>query len=153
MGRIGLVRYVERQSGKKVAVSDCSRAPTEGWSPNVLDRLIQQATLQVLTPVFDPEFSESSFGFRPGRSAHGAAKQVQRIIRQGNLHVIDVDLSKFFDRVQRDVLMSRVSRKVHDKRLLKLIGRYLRAGVMVEGALQPTPEGCEYLGFVFLLSD
>jgi RNA-directed DNA polymerase len=82
--------------------------------------------------------SESSFGFRPGRSAHGAAKQVQRIIRQGNLHVIDVELSKFFDRVQHDVLMSRVNRKVHDKRLLKLIGRYLQAGVMVEGVLQPT---------------
>ncbi len=82
-----------------------------------------------------------NFGFRPGRSAHGAAKQVQHIIRQGNLHVIDVDLSKFFDRVQHDVLMCRVSRKVHDKRLLKLIGRYLRAGVMVEGVLQPTPEG------------
>ena len=109
--------------------------------PNVLDRLIQQATLQVLTPIFDPGFSESSFGFRPGRSAHGAAKQVQRIIRQGYAHVIDVDLSKFFDRVQHDLLMSCVSRKVHDKRLLKLIGRYLRAGVMVEGVLQPTPEG------------
>ena len=66
---------------------------------------------------------------------------MQRIIRQGNLHVIDVDLSKSFDRVQHDVLMCRVSRKVHDKRLLKLIGRYLRAGVMVEGVLQPTPEG------------
>jgi len=109
--------------------------------PNVLDRLIQQATLQVLTPIFDPGFSESSFGFRPGRSAHGAAKQVQRIIRQGYAHVIDVDLSKFFDRVQHDLLMSCVSRKVHDKRLLRLIGRYLRAGVMVEGVLQPTPEG------------
>ena len=89
--------------------------------PNVLDRLIQQAILQVLTPIFDPGFSESSFGFRPGRSAHGAAKQVQRIIRQGNQHVVDVDLSKFFDRVQHDVLMSRVSRKVHDQRLLRLI--------------------------------
>jgi RNA-directed DNA polymerase len=109
--------------------------------PNVLDRLIQQAISQVLTPVFDPYFSESSFGFRPNRSAHGATKQVQKIIRQGHTHCVDVDLSKFFDRVQHDVLMSCVSRKVHDRRLLRLIGRYLRAGVMVEGVLQPTDEG------------
>jgi RNA-directed DNA polymerase len=109
--------------------------------PNVLDRLIQQAICQVLVPIFDPEFSESSFGFRPGRSAHGAAKRVQQIIRQGHRHCVDVDLSKFFDRVQHDVLMSRVSRKVHDRRLLRLIGRYLRAGVMVSGVLQPTDEG------------
>ena len=109
--------------------------------PNVLDRLIQQAISQVLTPVFDPTFSESSFGFRPNRSAHGATKQVQQIIRQGHTHCVDVDLSKFFDRVQHDVLMSCVSRKVHDGRLLRLIGRYLRAGVMVEGVLQPTDEG------------
>ncbi len=85
-----------------------------GIVPNVLDRFIQQAIAQVLTPIFDPEFSESSYGFRPGRSAHGAAKRVQQIIRQRHAHCIDVDLSKFFDRVQHDVLMSRVSRKVHD---------------------------------------
>jgi len=109
--------------------------------PNVLDRLIQQAICQVLTPIFDPEFSESSFGFRPGRSAHGAARRVQQIIRQRHAHCIDVDLSKFFDRVQHDVLMSRVGRKVHDVRLLRLIGNYLRAGVMVEGVVQPTDEG------------
>ena len=109
--------------------------------PNVLDRLIQQAVAQVLTPIFDPEFSESSFGFRPGRSAHGAAKRVQQIIRQRYAHCIDVDLSKFFDRVQHDVLMSRVSRKVHDVRLLRLIGCFLRAGVMVDGVVQPTDEG------------
>lgn len=109
--------------------------------PNVLDRLIQQAICQVLTPIFDPGFSESSFGFRPRRSAHGAAKQVQRIIQQGHTHCVDVDLSKFFDRVQHDVLMRCVSRKVRDRRLLRLIGRYLRAGVMVEGVLQPTEEG------------
>lgn len=115
--------------------------------PNVLDRLIQQAIVQVLTPIFDPGFSRPtlrsvpSFGFRPNRSAHEAAKQVQKIIRQGHAHCVDVDLSKFFDRVQHDVLMSRVSRKVHDRRLLRLIGRYLRAGVMVEGVLQLTEEG------------
>jgi len=109
--------------------------------PNVIERLIQQAIVQVLTPVFDPEFSESSHGFRPGRSAHGAAKQVQRTIRRGYRFAVDLDLSKFFDRVQHDVLMSHVARKVDDKRLLKLLGRYLRAGVVVEGILQPTREG------------
>jgi RNA-directed DNA polymerase len=109
--------------------------------PNVLERLIQQAILQVLTPVFDPTFSESSYGFRPGRSAHGAAQQVPRTIRRGDRFVVDMDLSKFFDRVQHDVLMSRLARKVNDKILLKLIGRYLRAGVMVEGVLQASEEG------------
>ena len=109
--------------------------------PNVLDRLIQQAILQVLTPVFDPSFSASSHGFRPKRSAQGAAKQVQRTIRRGYRFVVDMDLSKFFDRVQHDVLMSRVARRVRDQQLLTLIGRYLRAGVMVEGVLQPSPEG------------
>ncbi len=109
--------------------------------PNVLDRLIQQAILHILTPIFDPEFSESSHGFRPGRSAHGAIKQIQHTIRKGYRYCVDMDLSKFFDRVQHDVLMARVARKVHDKRLLQLIGRYLRAGVLVEGIVQPSPEG------------
>jgi RNA-directed DNA polymerase len=109
--------------------------------PNVIERLIQQAIVQVLTPIFDPHFSESSFGFRPQRSAHGAAKQVQRIIRRGHRFAADIDLSKFFDRVQHDVLMARVARRVDDKLLLRLIGRYLRAGVMVEGVLQPTEVG------------
>ncbi len=109
--------------------------------PNVIDRLIQQAIVQVLTPLFDPHFSESSYGFRPKRSAHGAAKQVQRTIRRGYRYAVDMDLSKFFDRVQHDVLMARVARRVDDKMLLRLIGRYLRAGVMVEGVLQPTDVG------------
>ncbi len=109
--------------------------------PNVLDRLIQQAIVQALTPIFDPGFSQSSHGFRPKRSAHGAAKQVRRTIRIGYRFVVDMDLSKFFDRVQHDVLMSRIGRKVSDKQLLKLIGRYLRAGVMVDGVLQATTEG------------
>ena len=109
--------------------------------PNVIERLIQQAIVQVLTPVFDPTFSESSHGFRPRRSAHGAAKQVRRTIRRGYRFAVDLDLSKFFDRVQHDILMSRVACKVDDKRLLKLLGRYLRAGVVVDGVLQPTHEG------------
>jgi RNA-directed DNA polymerase len=109
--------------------------------PNVIDRLIQQAVLQILTPIFDPGFSASSFGFRPGRSAQQAAQQVQSHIRAGYRHCVDMDLSKFFDRVQHDVLMTRVARQVHDKRLLKLIGRYLRAGVLVGVDLQPSIEG------------
>ena len=109
--------------------------------PNVIDRLIQQSILQVLTPIFDPGFSESSFGFRPKRSAHGAAKQIQQTIRSGFRWCVDMDLSKFFDRVHHDVLMARVSRKVHDPVLLKLIGCYLRAGVMVDCHLQPSTEG------------
>ena len=109
--------------------------------PNVIDRLIQQAILQVLTPIFDPSFSESSFGFRPKRSAQGAVKQIQQTIRSGYRWCVDMDLSKFFFRVHHDVLMARVTRKVHDRVLLKLIGRYLRAGVMVDGLLQPSAEG------------
>jgi len=109
--------------------------------PNVQERLIQQAILQVLTPIFDPGFSESSFGFRPNCSAQGAAQQVQAHIRAGYRHCVNMDLSKFFDRVQHDVLLVRVARKVRDKRLLRLIGRYLRAGVMDGVDLQPSIEG------------
>ena len=109
--------------------------------PNLLDRVIQSAIVLVLTPIFDPGFSESSFGYRPYRSAQDAAQQVQKIIRSGRRRCVDMDLSKFFDRVQHDVLMARVSRKVHDKRLLKLIGRYLRVGVMIDGLCQPSEEG------------
>jgi len=109
--------------------------------PDVQERLIQQAILQVLTPIFDPGFSDWSFGFRPKRSAQQAAQQVQTYIRAGYRHCVDMDLSKFFDRVQHDGLLARVARKVHDKRLLRLIGRYLRAGVMVDADLQPSTEG------------
>jgi RNA-directed DNA polymerase len=113
---------------RRVTIDKPDGGQRELGIPNVLDRVIQQAILQVLTPVFDPGFSESSHGFRPKRSAHGAARQVQQTIRKGYRFVVDMDLSKFFDRVQHDVLMSRLGRKVSDKRLLKLIGRYLRAG-------------------------
>ena len=109
--------------------------------PNLIDRVIQQAIVLVLTPFFDPDFSESSFGYRPYRSAQDAVRQVQTIIRSGRRWCVDMDLSKFFDRVHHDVLMARVARKVHDKGLLKLIGRYLRAGVMVDGLCQPSDEG------------
>ena len=109
--------------------------------PTVLDRLIQQAIAQVLGPIFDHTFSESSFGFRPGRSAHDAVRKAREYIREGYRIAVDMDLSKFFDTVDHDVLMYRVAGRVHDKRLLRLIGRYLRAGVEVKGRLQSTLKG------------
>jgi len=109
--------------------------------PTVLDRLIQQALLQVLTPIFDPGFSDSSFGFRPGRSTHQAVIRAREHIAAGHRWVVDMDLEKFFDRVNHDVLMSRVARKVKDKRVLRLIRRYLQAGVMEGGVSSPRTEG------------
>ena len=109
--------------------------------PTVLDRVILQAIQQVLTPILDPSFSESSFGYRPRRSAHGAVKQVQRYIREGHRVAVDLDIEKFFDRVDFDILMDRLGRRVPDKRLLRLIGRYLRAGVVIDGQLHPTRQG------------
>jgi RNA-directed DNA polymerase len=109
--------------------------------PIVLDRLITQAIQQVLTPIFDPGFSESSYGSRPKRSAHGALRQVQRYIKEGYGIVVDLDLEKFFDKVNHDVLMSRIAGKVGDKTLLALIGRYLRAGVEVGDTIQATEIG------------
>jgi RNA-directed DNA polymerase len=109
--------------------------------PTVTDRLIQQAIAQVLMPIFDPDFPDFSYGFRPGRSAHDAVRRVREYIRQGYRLAVDMDLSKFFDTVNHDVLMHRVARKVHDKCVLRLIGKYLRAGVMVNGRLQQTRKG------------
>lgn len=98
--------------------------------PTIVDRVIQQAIAQVLTPIFDPGFSNNSFGFRPGRNGQQAVKQVQGIIKEGRRIAVDVDLSKFFDRVNHDLLMTHLGYKVKDKRLLKLINLYLRAGVI-----------------------
>jgi RNA-directed DNA polymerase len=109
--------------------------------PCVIDRVIQQAILQFLTPIFDPFFSESSFGSRPHRSAHGAIRQVKAIVNSGYRIAVDLDLEKFFDTVNHDVLMARIARKVTDKVLLGLIGRYLRAGVMVGETVEPTEWG------------
>lgn len=109
--------------------------------PTVTDRVIQQAIAQVLTPIFDPEFSINSFGFRPGRNGQQAVKQVQRIIKEGRRFAVDADLSKFFDRVNHDLLMTLLGRKVRDKRLLKLINRYLRAGVMENQCYIESREG------------
>jgi RNA-directed DNA polymerase len=109
--------------------------------PGVNDRVIQQAITQCLQPIIDPDFSEHSHGFCPNRSAHHAVKSVQEGIKQGYGYAVDIDLSKFFDHVDHDLLMSHVSKWVDDKRVLVLIGKYLRAGVSVKGKIEATPRG------------
>ena len=109
--------------------------------PTVVDRLIQQAILQVLQPRFDPTFSEHSYGFRPGRRAHDAVCAAQRYIQQGRRWVVDVDLEQFFDRVNHDVLMGKLAARIADKRMLGLIRRYLEAGIMAHGISTERREG------------
>ena len=109
--------------------------------PTVLDRLVQQAILQVLQPRFDPTFSEHSHGFRPGRRAHDAVCEAQRYIQDGRRVVVDVDLEKFFDRVNHDVLMGKLSARIEDKRMLGLIRRYLETGIMANGVVVERVEG------------
>lgn len=109
--------------------------------PTVVDRVIQQAIGQVLVRIFEPQFSESSYGFRPKRSAHEAVAKAQDYAREGRKIVVDIDLAKFFDRVNHDILMERLSRRVKDKRVLKTIRAYLEAGVMIGGLEEPRREG------------
>jgi RNA-directed DNA polymerase len=109
--------------------------------PTVLDRLIQQAVHQVLSQLFDPDFSEGSYGFRPGRSAHQAVKAARQYVAEGRRWVVDIDLEKFFDHVNHDILMSLVRRKVKDRRVLKLIDSYLKAGMFEGGIVSPRQEG------------
>ena len=109
--------------------------------PTVLDRFIQQAVLQVLQEHFDPTFSDSSFGFRPCRSAHQAVAQAQQYVAEGYRYVVDIDLEKFFDQVCHDHLMGRLAQRIDDKRLLRLIRSFLRAGVLENGLVSPTEKG------------
>ena len=109
--------------------------------PTVLDRLIQQALHQVMQPLFDPDFSQSSYGFRPGRNAQQAVQAARSYVAAGKRWVVDMDLEKFFDRVNHDILMSRIARKIRDERVLKLIRRYLEAGMMENGIVGQRTEG------------
>jgi RNA-directed DNA polymerase len=109
--------------------------------PTVVDRLIQQALHQVISPLFEPNFSESSYGFRPGRSAQQAVRAAREYVAEGRRWVVDLDLEKFFDRVNHDILMSRLARRISDKRVLGLIRRYLQAGMMTGGIVSQRTEG------------
>ena len=109
--------------------------------PTLTDRLIQQALHQVLSPIFEVEFSESSYGFRPGRSAHQAVQAAQRYVAEGRRVVVDMDLEKFFDRVNHDILMAKLAKRIGDGRVLKLIRRYLEAGMMAGGVVSPRTQG------------
>ena len=109
--------------------------------PTVLDRLIQQAIHQALSPIFEPTFSPHSYGFRPGRSAHDAVKAAQQTIEAGYVWVVDIDLAQFFDTVHHDRLMARLKKTITDKRVLRLVNAYLKAGIMVGSVFAPTPKG------------
>jgi group II intron reverse transcriptase/maturase len=109
--------------------------------PTVQDRLIQQMLLQVLTPIFNPRFSEHSYGFRPGRSAQEAVRAAQQYAQGGKDWVVDLDIAKFFDQVNHDILMGRIAQVIRDKRVLHLIGKYLRRGAMVDGLVEASVEG------------
>ena len=109
--------------------------------PTVQDRLVQQMLLQVLTPIFDPKFSEHSYGFRPGRKAQDAVRAAQKYEQEGKDWVVDIDITKFFDHVNHDKLMGRIAGVIRDKRVLHLIGKYLRRGAMVDGLVEASVEG------------
>jgi len=133
-------RY-QPQPVKRVEIDKTGGGKRKLGVPIVVDRFIQQALLQVLQPIFEPGFSESSFGFRPGRSAHQAVSRAQGFVAEGYRWVVDLDLEKFFDRVNHDLLMGRLAKRVHDRQILRLIRRYLQAGVLERGLVSPSEEG------------
>lgn len=129
------------QKVRAVEISKPSGGTRQLGIPTVIDRLVEQAIAQVLVPILDPTFSESSYGFRPGRSAHQALKKAQQYVREGHDVVVDLDLDKFFDRVNWDILMSRLAKRVKDKRVLRIVRRFLEAGIMKHGVCIERTEG------------
>jgi len=126
---------------KQVEIPKAGGGTRQLGIPTVLDRLIQQAMAQVLSPVFEETFSDHSYGFRPGRSAHDAVNAAKEHIAEGYIWVVDIDIEHFFDRVNHDRLMARMKESIADKRVLRLVNDYLKAGVMVNGVVQDTREG------------
>ena len=126
---------------RRVQIPKDSGGTRELGIPTVTDRLIQQAILQVLQPLIDPTFSEHSYGFRPGRSAKGAVEAARAFVQKGKRYVVDMDLEQFFDRVNHDILMDRLAKRIPDKRVLRLIRRYLESGVMLDGVVVSRHEG------------
>lgn len=129
------------QPVRKVSIPKPGGGERELNIPTTIDRVIQQAILQVIEPIFDEGFSKSSYGFRPKRSAHDAIKQAKAYVEEGNTWVVDLDLDKFFDRVNHDILMSKIAKRIGDKRLLKLIRGYLTAGIMQDGVVMERSTG------------